>query len=94
MKSIKNKIDVGACFRDSTVYWNRWRVERIFADSLGLPHAVVSNLSDPTVRRTLACPTLSDRRRYCPIEPGLVPQAALAQKTLSGAELEFGLAAA
>ena len=94
MKSINNKIVVGACFRDSAIYWNRWRVERIFADSLGLPHAVVTNLSDPTVRRTLACPTLSDRRRYCPIDPGLVRQAVLGQQSLAGAELDYGLAAA
>ena len=94
MKNITNKIDVGACFRDSTVYWNRWRVERIFCDSLGLPHAVVSNLSDPTVRRTLACPTLSDRRRYCPIDPGRTQQAALASQAMSASERGLGRAAA
>ena len=70
---MKSKIDVGACFRDSSIYWNEWRVDRIFADSMGLPHAVVVNLSDPTERRTIACPTLSDRRRFEPIARGRTP---------------------
>ena len=67
---MKSKIDVGACFRDSSNFWNEWRVDRIFADSMGVPHAVVVNLSDPTERRTIACPTLADRRRFEPIARG------------------------
>lgn len=93
MKSMKNKINVGACFRDSTVFWNEWRVDRIFADSMGLPHAVVVNLSDPTVRRTIACPTLSDPRRYCPIDPGRGRQVA-ARQAGPAPELGGGFAAA
>jgi hypothetical protein len=64
---MKSNITVGACFRDSANFWSEWRVDRIYADPLGLPHAIVVNLSDPTERRTIACPTLGDRRRFEPI---------------------------
>lgn len=72
---MKSNIDVGACFRDSTIFWNEWRVDRIYADPLGLPHAIVVNLSDPTERRTIACPTLGDRRRFQPINGARTPWA-------------------
>ena len=57
-------IEVGACYRDREVFWIEWRVERFIADYHGTPHVVVRNLSDPTVRRTIACEIMSDRRRY------------------------------
>lgn len=64
---MKTRVNVGDCYRDSAVPWSEWRVERIYRDSIGLPHAVVSSLQDRTVSRTIACPTLVDRRRFWPI---------------------------
>ena len=61
---MKTRVNIGDCYRDSTVTWSEWRVERIYRDPIGLPHAVVSSLQDPTVSRTIACPTLADRRRF------------------------------
>ncbi len=61
-------IEIGACYCDSTVFWSQWRVDRLFANFLGIPHAIVVSLSDPTVSRTIACQTLSDKRRYYRVE--------------------------
>lgn len=61
---MRNRVNIGDRYRDSAILWNEWRVDRIFADQLGLPHAVMSNVADPTVTRTIACPTLSDPRRF------------------------------
>jgi hypothetical protein len=68
------RIEIGACYRDSTVFWSRWRVDRLSANYLGIPHAIVVNLSDPTVSRTIACQILSDKRRYRRVERKDAPQ--------------------
>ena len=98
---MKKSIDVGTCYRDSSVFWSRWRVDRIFANFLGMPHAVVVNLADPTESRTIACTTLSAPRRYCPIEPdeaGRTDPAFAIEPAVSGREIpppmcEMGAAA-
>ena len=64
---MKTRVNIGDCYRDSAIPWSQWRVERIYRDLIGLPHAVVTSLQDPTVMRTIACPTLADRRRFRPI---------------------------
>ena len=61
---MKTRVNIGDCYRDSAIPWSQWRVERIYRDPIGLPHAVVTSLQDPTVTRTIACPTLADRRRF------------------------------
>ena len=82
---MKHIIEVGACYQDSEVFWNQWRVERITADYRGTPHAVVQNLSDPTVSRTIACKILEDRRRFFRIEIGeLQPQAPVLVAPVAG----------
>ncbi|MFQ5774512.1 MAG: hypothetical protein ACE5GS_08355 [Kiloniellaceae bacterium] len=57
-------INVGERYRDCGALWNEWQVERIYTDLMGLPHAVVTNVVDPSEARAIACPTLRDRRRY------------------------------
>lgn len=61
---MKTPVNVGDCYRDSGLSWIDWRVERVYRDAIGLPHAVLSSIQDPTVSRTIACLTLADRRRY------------------------------
>lgn len=63
-------VRIGELYRDRTVFWNRWWVERIYTDLMGLPHAVVRNVGDPTIKRTIACPILRDRRRYVRLPAG------------------------
>lgn len=91
---MKNHVHVGACYRDSSVYWNRWRVARVYADILGTPHAVMVNLSDPTVSRTLACLTLNDRRRYCRINGGGNDRPVMARQPCAAAHAAMAESAA
>ena len=83
---MKTRVNIGDCYRDSAVPWSIWRVERIYRNHTGLPHAVVSSVQDPTVSRTIACPTLADRRRFCRAagEPG--------PRTVDTADLVGGVA--
>ena len=61
---MRKQVSIGDRYRDCTSVWSQWEVTRIFADLLGVPHAVVTNVSDTMERRTIACPTLLDRRRF------------------------------
>ena len=70
---MKSNVNVGEHYRDSATLWSEWRIERIYEDFQGLPHAVMSSIVDPTEVRTLACPILSDRRRYSRVAPGESP---------------------
>ena len=57
-------VNIGERYRDCTSVWTQWQVERVYLDPLGLPHAVMSSVVDDMERRTIACPTLLDRRRF------------------------------
>ena len=61
---MRKHVNIGECYRDCTSVWTQWQVERVYLDLLGLPHAVVSSMTDDMERRTIACPTLLDHRRY------------------------------
>ncbi|HEY5597983.1 MAG TPA: hypothetical protein VIK47_04175 [Kiloniellales bacterium] len=61
---MRKQINICDRFRDCTAFWNTWEVERIYADPMGVPHAVISNTADARERRTIACSTLLDRRRF------------------------------
>ena len=61
---MRKHVNIGQCYRDCTATWIQWQVERVYQDFLGLPHAVVSSLTDDMEQRTIACPTLLDRRRF------------------------------
>lgn len=61
---MRRQINIGERYRDCSSVWSQWQVERVYLDSLGLPHAVVRNVADDMERRTIACPTLLDRRRF------------------------------
>lgn len=74
-------VDIGQCYRDCTATWVQWQVERVYQDFLGLPHAIVSSLTDDMERRTIACPTLLDRRRFelMSEEPEVAPLSAASE---------------
>ncbi len=91
---MKNRIDIGTCYRDCSVYWNQWRVDRVFADIMGMPHAVLTNLADPTVTRTLSCQILNDPRRYARIGEAAAGQAVAPIPLASAGSLLGGVAAA
>ncbi len=57
-------VNIGERYRDRTAVWTQWKVERVYLDLLGLPHAIMSGVTDGMERRTIACPTLLDRRRF------------------------------
>ena len=61
---MRKHVDIGQRYRDCTSIWNQWQVERVYLGPLGLPHAIVSSVADDMERRTIACPTLLDRRRF------------------------------
>lgn len=91
---MKNRIDIGTCYRDSSVYWNQWRVDRVFADIMGMPHAVLTNLADPTVTRTLSCQILNDPRRYSRIDHASAKEVTMPLPLISAGSLLGGVAAA
>lgn len=68
------QVQIGARFRDREAFWNEWRVERIYTDALGVPHAVIASSMDETDRRTIACPTLLDSRRFESVAPDTPPR--------------------
>jgi hypothetical protein len=61
---MRKRINIGDCYRDCTAVWNVWEVQRIYLDLLGVPHAIIRNSADAKDRRTIACPTLLERRRF------------------------------
>ncbi len=61
---MRKRVNICDRFRDCTASWNTWEVERIYMDLTGVPHAVISNTADARERRTIACLTLLDRRRF------------------------------
>jgi len=61
---MRGQVNIGDRYRDCTAVWTQWQVARIYQDLLGVPHAVVTSVSDTMERRTIACPTLLDRRRF------------------------------
>jgi len=61
---MRRQVNIGDRYQDCTAVWTQWEVARIYQDLLGVPHAVVTNVSDAMERRTIACPTLLDRRRF------------------------------
>ncbi|HEX9791982.1 MAG TPA: hypothetical protein VGA60_15080 [Kiloniellales bacterium] len=61
---MRKRINIGDCYRDCTAVWNVWEVQRIYMDLLGVPHAIIRNTADVKDRRTIACPTLLERRRF------------------------------
>jgi hypothetical protein len=61
---MRKRINIGDCYRDCTAVWNVWEVQRIYMDLLGVPHAIIRNSADAKDRRTIACPTLLERRRF------------------------------
>lgn len=61
---MRKQVQIGQHYRDRAAFWSEWRVERIFNDRLGVPHAVVSSNLDQTEHRTIGCMTLLDPRRY------------------------------
>lgn len=61
---MSKQVNIGERYRDCTSIWSQWQVERVYLDPLGLPHAVMSSVADDMERRTIACPTLLDRRRF------------------------------
>lgn len=67
------QVQIGQRFRDREAFWNEWRVERLFTDAMGVPHAVIASSMDHTDRRTIACPTLLDRRRFDSVAPDSPP---------------------
>ena len=82
---MRRKVRVGDRYRDCTAVWAQWEVARIYQDLQGVPHAVVTNVSDSLERRTIACPTLQDSRRFklAPNGDGAAPIAVLAQSNAS-----------
>ena len=66
-------VTIGQRFRDRIAVWNVWEVARIYSDFVGLPHAVVINVADPTDTRTLASGCLRDRRRFTRAAARLAP---------------------
>jgi hypothetical protein len=70
---MSKQVQIGERYRDREAFWNEWRVERVYTDPLGVPHAVVASRMDETDRRTIACPTLLDSRRYETVTPDTPP---------------------
>jgi len=70
---MRKQVSIGERYRDRSAVWTQWEVQRIYVDLLGLPHAIVSGVSgigDDMERRTIACPTLLDRRRFELVDEG------------------------
>ena len=55
---------------------SQWRVTRVYDDPWGVRHAEIMGLNDDSRRKTIACATLLEVRRYRLIEDAPVQDAA------------------
>ncbi len=47
-----------------------WTVERVFYDTVRVPHAYLVSKDEPTSTKTISCSTLIDKMQYHPVGNG------------------------
>ncbi len=47
-----------------------WTVERVFYDTVRVPHAYLVSRDEPTSTKTISCNTLIDKMQYHPVGNG------------------------
>ncbi len=47
-----------------------WTVERVFYDTVRVPHAYLVSKDEPTSTKTISCSTLKDKMLYHPVGNG------------------------
>ena len=47
-----------------------WTVERVFYDTVRVPHAYLVSKDEPTSTKTISCHTLIDKMQYLPVGNG------------------------
>ena len=45
-----------------------WTVERVFYDTVRVPHAYLVSRDEPSSTKTISCSTLTDKMQYHPVE--------------------------
>ena len=59
----KHKVEPGQHYRDLR-QGREWLVEAVQTDALGIPHARLVKVSDPTERKTFSAVVLADPSRF------------------------------
>ena len=59
-----------AQFFRSSSFPQVWTVERVFYDTVRVPHAFLVNREERTSTKTISCRTLVDKKQYHPVGNG------------------------
>ncbi len=66
MKIVRKGQQYTRSFRGSS-FTQVWTVERVFYDTVRVPHASLVSREEPTSTKTISCSTLIDKGQYHPV---------------------------